>query len=465
MSWLISVLNIITETEERTLCGLHLKGKERKVYDLLWKNRNSKALDVPAFCEKLEITQTHYYKINSVLIGKIYICLYKNEKLKLFYWLKKNGLYTLLKNEISNVIKLPANYIFDDTDSSNFYLQVFHLCLDLPFETYNEKLTDAIGELYLSTKNINIEAEKNYVKFHKLFANCNRNSATRNPQKLINYTITFFDDNENELLENEHWLALYYLYRMGCNYYFFYESNAETSLNFINKAVKIKDKISYFFNIDLNIFLELNYADILLSNNLIAEAFEKYNKQLGNGVDENMFGYYYHFEQYVISSICTNNFDVAQNILSSIFDPLQKTNDAVNKMRGLLGNAKLALSSLNFRATLGHLNAARNLNNKSFYLPFDLQIRVIENICFVMKNDLDFAKQLASRNLKFLQGLPSKKNNEDYFTLFKTIFSICTLVNKKQKLSASIHNVIQNLNNKFASVYCNLIKRLQIQQN
>ena len=255
-------------------------------------------------------------------------------------------------------------------------------------------------------------------------------------------------------------MALYYLYRTAINYYSYYENNNFEALNYINKAIGIKSEIEHFFDIDIGKFLQLTYADILLNNNQTEEAFIAYNEIFINGVEPEMFGYYYHSEQFIIASLCVDNFAVANKTLNDVFKPILGYNDNANVMRGLLSYSKFYLANGDYKLAIHNITEARNINNKSFYLPFDLQTRVLENMCFYLKNDFDFTKQLTNRNIKFLQALPSKKLYEDYFLFFKTLSLIASVEIKQGKVTTAILKSLEVLNLKFTPVYGNIISNI-----
>lgn len=459
MSWLHEILNKLTTQELEKLENFRLKGKEKQVYNYIYKARKKKLPSANDVCKIIEISTTHYYKINSILLEKLFEHLFSKNRLQLLNWLKNNSHFSLLKTELKNICN---GKHFEDIalNNSSFFLACFHLCIDLPFVEYDIKLSKMLGELYLKSLTNSTDADLNYVKYHILFADCNRISASRNPNKNFQFDVNVSTKELESLLSKEHYLAYYYLCRTFVSYYSYVEINPQRALEFLEKAIKIQDEVAYFYPINIRQFLRLNYADLLINNNQIKDAFLEYTAIFNEGISNEMYGFYYHVEQYIIASLCTKNYIIAEELLEKYFNKLLNGSDTINNLRGLLCNAKLRLSLNDIKATQQLINLARGIIDKTSYLPFDLQLRVIENVCFLYKKDYEFTKQLAYRNIKFIEGLPSKKMYEKNTIFFKMISAIANSRSKEKKPMLTTINTIKSLEDVFSPVYGNLINHI-----
>jgi len=458
LSQLHSLFQTLDESELAIIQSKRLIGKEKEVFDYILHYSKSELPPTEDLLKKLTITESHFYKIHSILVRKCYEWLVPNQGIELLNYLKRKNLFNLLRHEILTQEK-KGEY----TDASSFYLKCFHFFIDFPYKFYDKKLTDSFGEKYLQAKSQSNESDKLYVKFHKLFSDVNRNAARKNPIKALGISIGSLLKEEEKLKDTHHHLAKYYLYRSICSYYTYYEKNNTKVIEYLEKAITLKEHIAYFFSIDIGQFLDLLYADALFTNNQVAEASTIYSNAFEKGISEDMYGYHFHCEQYCLVLITEKKYDKALAILDKVFKSCIKNKLDIYATRGAMTYAKLFLSNMDLKKALYYLNTAKAINEKTFYLPFDIQLRVLENIYFFLKKDYEFALQLANRNIKFLKSQEQSKIFEDYFLFWKLIQSFITTIYKKSTLSESFINDYDYLNRQYTNLYCNLITQLLIQ--
>jgi hypothetical protein len=452
-------LQTLTEKELAELDNLRLIGKEKLVFDYTKRFRDKELPDIPEVAEALKLTESHYYKINSILLRKAYTTLVPQQGTELLQFLKRKNLFNLLRHEIlfqdkKLIAKLSA------TEQEKFFLICFHYLIDLPYKYYDKKLIGAFGRKYIDSRKDGSESDELYIKFHTLFADLNRLAAKKNPGKFLHVTPEELLKYEKELEGSKHYLATYYLYRSICSYYSYYDKQPEKVLEYIKKAMLLKDKIAFFFPIDISLFLHLLYADALFTNNNIEEAENIYNKAFEQGVDENIYGYYFHCEQYILVSIIRKKFNQARELLDKVFQPCINNRLDIYATRGSMCFVKFYLSTGDLKKALAYLNIAKVNNEKTFYLPFDVQLRVLENIYFFLKKDYDFSYQLANRNIKFLKSQEQTDIFENYLMLWKNIIGMLNAIMKKSPMNTELINDYNFLNKHYTNLYCGLLEKM-----
>ncbi len=449
MSWLHSVLTVLNENELSKLKELRLIGKEKEVLDSLMAISLNEHPDQSHLAKNLGISESHFYKINSVLLDKIFTLIVPEGNYSLLHWLRQKELYALLKNELKAQQK--------QKHSSDYYLSTFRLLIDLPYKYFDESLTNACGELYLNSLQPILDADRMYVKYHLLFANCNRFAAGKNPASQFGYSESDLLQMKSELEATNYHLALYYLYRTLCNYYNYYLRNAGKSLEFLQYAIQLKDKISGFFPINIHQFLRLLYADALLGFKEVEQSFVLYEEVFDEGIDENMYGFYYHCEQYAITAILLKKYEKASQLLSKYFDPCLARKNDIYATRGALAYAKLYLSKNEYKKALIYLNMGMEINEKSFYLPFEIQLRVLENMCFFLMDEYEFAKQLSVRNAKYIAKQKAVELTKTYKGFFRLVAGLIGCVEQKKELSPALKKEYLSIKSNFRKVYCDLL--------
>lgn len=462
MSQLQSLLQTLSEKELGELSSLRLIGKEKSVFDYTLRHLQGEFPEIAGVLKELQISDAHYYKICSVLMRKCYTVLVPEQGPALLQYLKRKNLFLLLRHEILFQDKKSAAQKSREEQEA-FYLACFHYLIDFPYKYYDKKLILLFGQKYLDKKSNRTESDTLYVKFHMLFSDVNRMAARKNPKKALGIPLSELLAYEKQLEGAKHYLARYYLYRsIGC-YYYYYENDPAKLICYLKKAIELKEKIAYFFPVDIGIFLQLLYADALFSNNQVEEAEKIYTAVFRSGVNENMYGYYYHCEQYALVSVIREKYDQAKQLLDKVFQPCIDSRLDIYATRGAMCYVKLYLSSGELKLALNYLNTAKAINEKTFYLPFDVQLRVLENIYFFFKKDYDFSYQLAARNIKFLKAQEQDDIFKNYLLLWKMIIGMINSMNKGNALSPQLTADYEYLNSRYMSLYCRLLEKVHAQ--
>lgn len=242
---------------------LPLIGKEKEVFDLLLLHRLQKLPEIDEIVLKLKLSNSHYYKINSILMEKSFHQLVPEGDLKLLQFLRSKGLFTLLRHEL---IALDKRLQKEKKEDEALYLSCFHLLIDFPYKYYDKKLLAHFGATYLKAKKNASESDRLYVKYHMLFSEINLLAARKNPKKALKTTINELLLAEKKLEKTPHALACYYLYRCITSYYTYYEGNKEQVMSYLRKAIALKNEIAYFFPVNIGQFLQLLLADVLFGS-------------------------------------------------------------------------------------------------------------------------------------------------------------------------------------------------------
>ena len=453
MSWLHQIISTLDAQELSRVRLMKVRGKEKSMLDLMLRYRELMPPDVDHVCAKIEVTQSHFYKINSILIDKVAEVLEGKSLLNRIRLFNRKFLFNLLKSEILQALKRQDTLDYSDKGKADFWLECFRMLIDLPYKFYDDNLVNQVVQHYLDAEKENTEESRIYITMHRLFCDCNRYAASRNPEKLFRYNLSDLLRMEEDLLPKNLKLPIYYLYRTFVSYFTYYKKDVKMQLVYVQKAIAIKDNIKAFFPIDLDMFLSLLLADILFSNRRISEAFEQYRVQFNLGVPKEMYGYFYHCEQYALICMLEQKLDMAQMVLDRNFAAVLQRKEDVYATRGALSYAKLSLCMGDFKGALQHLTLAREINEKAYYLPFELQIRLLECSAFFLKEDFEFARQLIYRNQKFLLSLAKRTSYSEYVYFFKFMNQLVAIAESKSRLPSAFEKDFIELHEAFVDVF------------
>ena len=291
-----------------------------------------------------------------------------------------------------------------------------------------------------------------------MFADCNRCAALKNPAKAFGFSENDLLEKEKKLEGTKHYLAQYYLFRTFISYYSFYHKDPKKIKRYLKKCVALKDHIQYFFPIDIGQFLNMMYADRLFAEQEIDEAYNLFQKEFNRGVSEKMYGYHYHCEQYILLCMIKKDWVTAEDLLKKVFTPLIELKADIMATRGCLAYIKLFLLKNDFKQAMYYIQVGSDINEKTTYHPFEIQLRLLETLCFYKKGDFVFCGKLAARNLKFVTAQNDKALLEDYLHLFKIIGVFCKAHIKGKTVNTSNKEQMLAYSKKYLNLYCDLLK-------
>jgi hypothetical protein len=202
-------------------------------------------------------------------------------------------------------------------------------------------------------------------------------------------------------------------------------------------------------------------ADISLKSNKIKESKCLYDKYLGVNTDTQLYGYYSHFELYGIVSILSNDYSQVSKILQQVFNPAITRNFEINALRGVLLHAKFSLATHSYDDALSWILEGFTSNQKSHYAPFDMQLRVLEVLCFIGKEDFEQAYKLSLRNQKYIYNKGNTEILDFYDRLFKLFMKILRKINSKKKIGSVEISTLKKLNSENIDLYAGLFSILQ----
>lgn len=459
MSQLKAFLEALDPLELEKVVLLRKIGKEKKVFDFFKSRLGKEFLLNQKILQKLELTESHFNKACSVLLKKCYAVLYPKSGLDFLYFLKQKNLLGLFTHEIwQNEKNLQG--LSPSKEISDYYLKVFHWLIDLPFTHYDEKLTSYIGKRYLDALVERTPAWEQYVECHILFSDINRLSAKKNKKARLQLSLSYLLQKEKELESSAYFLAKYYTYRSLCSYYLYLEPNPHLAQTYLEKAIALKANIAWFYPINIAKFLDLLYADILFFNCQIDQSYTIYHTVFSQPLEKEIYGFYYHCEQFVLVNILKENYAAAESALQTYFDDPIKQKLDIFATRGAMSYAKLYLSTGQLKEAIHSINLAREINETASYHPFEFQIKMLELFYFFLKGDFEFAEHLCTRNIKTILANPETKRHKNYLSFYRICLYFITCILKRKTIGEKQLNEYTEVDLSMQNLYVNLPKKL-----
>ncbi|MCC7301586.1 MAG: hypothetical protein IT233_02990 [Bacteroidia bacterium] len=447
MDQLSELYQILDKEQVRRLGEVPLSPTENDYLQALSNRRSSENL-----------SESHTYKLSSVVTRKILDHLFA-DPVESILWLKEQGLYkhmahrmVWLGKKLESTQGLPA--------TENFYLRCIHQALDIPFRYYNEKLVKTLADRYMAIPDKKQESRINYIKYHTLFATCNRAAASKDPFRLFREEPAELSAAAGDLLAKGHYGALFYLYRCLCSYYTYMVTDHDRMLDYLDRSIALVPKVQHYFTRDMNLTLRAHRADALLRAGAAEEAYRVYKEILMGAAPDTLYGLHYHAEHFAVAALATGRTKEAGELIHRYFEDFPNTLKDVPATRKALIHSKLFLSSGDVPQALSHLREANRLNEKTYYQPFMLQIRILETITFILKKDVDFALSLCIRNQKYLAAQKDKKKLLPYKKFWDSVSRLLNASSRKKTLPAADEDYILLFQQHFLNLYAHLPSKM-----
>lgn len=439
MNYLVQFLSVLNDEELKKIKNFDIKGKEKKLLDILIEFKN-KDLPKDTILEKLQFSETHFYKICSVLLDKCYEFLFDGDIFQTLKFLSKRDLYQNLKHEIFQQEK---KYYYN----FKFNLLAFELLQRGSYKNHQEeiihyfsqKLLDLIPNIPnpITKKDLPffLEIRRIRSKIFELAALQKTEEAKSLKKRLL--------DLEQQLDFNQNAWSKFHLYHALYNYYNFFESY-ENNIHYLDTA---------FYLVNFDSSNQIEKEDIVLTQLKIAEnsyylsefllAYEKY-QIIQKDYPHIFYEDYYHLTKFIQIGLIIGDYKNAEQILDKCFLNYLKILHPTRGTMAAISYTKLFLLKKDFKEANIALQKAIFLNDKNFYLPYEFEIRLLESTLVFLTEDFDYFEANLKKQYKYFRnkGLKSKESN--YVNYLRFLEKIAKSKGKNKKF---------NPNKEFQTIY------------
>jgi tetratricopeptide (TPR) repeat protein len=406
MNQLILLLNTLLPSELNKLKKMRLIGTERKVFNYVFSFRLKETTHTNQICNDLEITLTHFYKICSVLTDKIYKVLIPERGFALLQFLLKKDLIGHFKHELLMQEKLICKDASEKSVLEKFYSKSYMYLLGFSSEYFDAYLLDSYGKKYIEFKENSSMGDQLFVRNAYISSVISDLKTTIKGQQSAYSAYQELLANEKILQNNPHTFAQFYLNKSLGIY----------SEKYLNDA---QNAIHYY---QLNIELIKQYPQLLSDNELVAtdtkiaeihyktghfesaiQVFERINQTYPFFFFNNSSAVIHFCELLIIFE----KYDFAIRFIQSKFFNSTEGRNTNLSMNGSILLTKLFLLQGDFTKAYSAIITSKKLLSK-IDTPFvEIEIKILENIYFILSKDFKASKILLKKNIKLLTGLNS----------------------------------------------------------
>ncbi|MFN0048137.1 MAG: hypothetical protein ACKVOU_03320 [Cytophagales bacterium] len=456
MSQLQTFLNVLQPTEISKIKKIRLIGKEKRVFDFVYSYRYKDLPEVEEICKGMEITSTHFYKICSVLMDKFYEELIPERGYNLLFYLNRKDLY----NHFTHEMLMQEKYILRDKESpaflENFYLKCFELLQRVSAKNLDEELIVSYGDKYLAAKKNKKEHDEYYVRNSYLATKLYLLKATRKDIETSKEIYEELQKIEPVLVNSSNLQAKFQLNKALSVYYNHSSGEPLRVIEYLEKNLVLIEQHKDQFNVEELALTKCKIAEMHYMNSDFEKSFSEYEKHFEQykEVLENDF---YHHAKFAQIALVISKYDFAKKLIDSKFGIFIDSKQPGSGTMGSLLLAKYYLLNNNFAEANKYIQNAKKLVSKSFYIQYEFETRILENVYFILINDVKQAKALLKKNIKFMNSKGFNLKNSEMIYVFILLQEILKPEFRDRNLSNRLLTKYDLLQKSYAAVYGKLL--------
>ena len=457
MSQLQAFLNVLQTSELNKIKKVRIIGKEKKVFDYIYAYRHKELPEVEKICNDLGITSTHFYKICSVLMDKFYDELIPERGYNLLYFLNRKDLYSHFTHEMLMQEKEMVKEGVSKAELEEFYLKGFTFLQRVFAKNLDEELILKYGEKYLSAKTNKQEHDEYYVRCSYLATKLFLLKATKKDIETSVEVLNELEKIEKVLEKTSNILAKFQMNRAFSVYFNHCSSHPQKVISYLNDNLRLIEASPELFTREEQVLIKCKIAEMYYMDSDFDKAFHEYfvNFQLYSDVLNNDF---YHHAKFAQVALIVEKYDFAKELIENRFNVFIESKQAgIGTMGSLLLAKYYLLKGPNANA-LKYIQLAKKLIGKSFYIQYELEARILENIYFILRKDMKSAKSLLKKNIKFMNSKGFNLKNSEMIYVFVLLQEILKSDFKEKRFTNRLQNKYNLLHKSYAAVYGKLLE-------
>ncbi len=459
-NYLHSLLAALDSDELARVRAVELPAKERALLDLCLTRISSQAPSKDEAEKLLNITGSHFDKINSLLLKKCYYALVPNGGGDLWLFLRRKNLIRHFYHDLA----LDERKLLRDGDPealATFYYSGFENIHQLPFLSYDPQMARRYMERYFEITATVTPAERLMIEGRLVRQQIINGNAMGMQQKQKE---KFYEDLIRlqaliPQVDKPEAIAQFYL--AFALYYKSVSVDPKKNREHLHHAHAVILSHPQVFIEEDEVLLRCMIADTFYQESNFDEAYSQYQKVFTE-CEPLMKTQLFFCSSFVQLAVLTRHFTEAKDILDRIFGQyLNRGDNAQAATTAAISYAELALHSGNYDEGKKYIDIAFHHNDKNLLVAFEIKLRKLEAVFFALKGDYLFAESFIAKDLKYLQsrGYTLAKSPQGWF--FKSLSAIIDERTNGKKLSAKLEAKYQDTLLGFSAIHGKLLEQFR----
>lgn len=417
---------------------MHTSKREKEVLQQTIAHLPDKTFDDELVQNELQLTKSHFDKINSVLLDKCYNALTNGTNQAVLYLLWEKGQKTLLLHEAKvrerKLLKGNAKKL------AEFYKLMFDICVRLPVLNGKIVMAEQYGNKHLRALGKPTTEKRSEIWLQYLFATIFYYSANGKMNEYGPWTLAELEKWKKKLAGKEYPVCQFFYHLSWASYYEFYTSNFENLMQSLQASLTALQHCEERVGENYRIYVETKMANAYCHGSMYGLAMQTYSacfKKYEKALLRNR----YHPLMYSVVAILNNQLDEAEQMMNNHLKfYLENTpNDTFNFDIERI-YAVLYMYKKEYEKAAHYLQRGQQWDKTKFTFLGDVLQRIVQNIYFILIKDYEMAHTLLRTNKRFLQSKPEDEMTREYGQMFDVIADVLRLKTGKAMSKAFADN-------------------------
>jgi tetratricopeptide (TPR) repeat protein len=423
MALLHDLVLLLNADQLASVATLALPVRERQVLDFTLQQKKT-VFPTALALKKLDMTQTHFEKVCSVVLRKLLSHFAGPDPLAQFNFIVylPGRSVKLLRHQM----KITEKHIKDEPTLHCFYESCFEIVIGHPVSEIDKREIAYYTTRVLETVDITKHPEKiTEIKSKHFFAIVNQAGGSMETE--LPHVRKKLETKINRLIQEATThgseRGIFHAYNAAA-YFYTVTEQFEKALSTYKKLLGLIRKQPKLFSESEALDVRLKHAEILGYLNKFDESYNEFKLILAHAsYDTPHIKLAYH-ARFLKIALTTGHYDMAKRVLDNTFAEALKKTMLSHRIMGHLQYISYYLHTNELTEASKHIQKARSEMDKKKLLNYEIQLRVLETACVFLKGDLYGAKSLADKNLKFLRSKNFNFSNSDFPLFYLAVSGI-----------------------------------------
>ncbi len=321
MNYLAKYLQLLLPEERDSLGRLSLSERERQVLEALLLLGAEEAASKTLLLATLGISNSHFDKLCSVLLDKVYTCIVPDGGTALLYDLNRRNLFGHFCHQMKKQEKVLIAAATTPEQLAEFYSTCFSMLLRITRKDYDADLLREIGEKYLAAKPGATPGDRLFTEAGILCSSIQDTAARGAQNRLgddIERQLRALEPTAASLAEQDNASALQLYYRAWVLFYTVIDSQPDVRLEYLRRSAGLCERYPDILPEGERILTFCRIAEAHYNNSefsIAAELYERVFAAYPGFVSRE----YYHSTKYIQVLIILERYNEAESLLDERF--------------------------------------------------------------------------------------------------------------------------------------------------
>jgi hypothetical protein len=460
-NYLYELLGALTEAERVTVDSLELKGKEQALLDFYLSRLGQKAPAKDEISSVLLMSGAHIDKTSSIVLKKSYELLVPAGGTDLWIFLRQKRLIRHLYHEL-NLEERELLRAKDTEALASFYFDAFEALHTMNFQDYDPEEGKRYMNRYFELRPNTSATERLMVEgrlIRQLIINAQANGKIDDSLVAIESDLKRLEDLIDDSVAAA---SLCQFYLAVAHFYKVVSVDTQKQRHYLQIVLDIMERDHEEFTTEDRELMKCKVADTYYQESEFETAYSIYKQIIPFQLEVFKSQFFFTSTYLQLAILCNDDKNVEQIVAQFYQLYLDQGADGSQAATSAsLCLAKKFLLAFQPEKAYPYITLGFASNDKNILASFEIELRKLETIYFIEKNDIGFAEELIDKHIKYMQSKKISVRTNMHGIFFKLLRAIIDERRSGKKLTAEQERQIAEQSSGFVAIYGRLLSKVR----